>query len=264
MVDTCAPHPWARAQSQPPRGEKIKSILLLFTLCDLFAHRHTLDIYTTQTRTSSVIYAPFADQTKMHKTEKQHHNTIFFNTTAWGSHPYASPEGPRTTPSKKRQRWATVGPLGAAMRLTALRQPPKDVSGPKNPRHMKRKSIPTDLHTSPLCYCKHTSPESKKCRRAGQHAASQGGAEHATHSTDISIPVPELTKRKSGTRRNHLYPNLAPNKTSTRYQCLHAHNTRQEPLARRGMATRCNLNTEGGRTHGLTPQRTGNTRLPCQ
>ncbi len=122
MVDKCAPHPWARAQSQPSRGEKIKSILLLFTLCDLFEHRHTPDIYTKRTRTTSVIHPPFADQTKTHKNEAQHHNTVFFYIIAWRSHPYASPEGLGTTPSKKCQRWSRVGPLGAAMRLTALRQ----------------------------------------------------------------------------------------------------------------------------------------------
>jgi hypothetical protein len=103
MVDKCAPHPWARAQSQPPRGEKIKSILLLFTLCDLFAHRHTPDIYTKQTRTSSVIHPPFADQTKMHKTEKQHQDTVFFYSATRGSHPYALFEGHGTTPSEKRR-----------------------------------------------------------------------------------------------------------------------------------------------------------------
>jgi len=156
-MDKCALHPWERAQSQPTRGEKIKSILLLFTLCDFFAHRHTPDIYTKQTRTPSVIYPPFADQTKMHKTAKQHHNTVFFITTAWGSYPYASPEGPRTTPSEKCQRWSTVGPLGAAMRLTALRQSPTDFSGPKHPRQIKRKSIPNVLYAPHLCYCKHTS-----------------------------------------------------------------------------------------------------------
>ena len=39
MVDTCALHPWARAQNWPSKGEKIKSILLLFTLCKDFVLR---------------------------------------------------------------------------------------------------------------------------------------------------------------------------------------------------------------------------------
>jgi hypothetical protein len=38
MTDKCAPHPWARAQNRPSKGKKIKSILLLFALCDLFEH----------------------------------------------------------------------------------------------------------------------------------------------------------------------------------------------------------------------------------
>ena len=141
----------------------MKSILLISILCNLFAHRHTPDTHTKQTRKTSVIYPPFADQTKAHKNKKQHHNTVFFNTKAWGSNPNASSEGLGTTPSKKCQRWSTVGPLGAAMRLTALRQSPKDASGPKHPRQMKRKSKFNDLYSPHLCYCKHTSFESKKC-----------------------------------------------------------------------------------------------------
>ena len=143
---------------------KNKNILLLFTLCALFAHRHTPDIYTKWTRTTSVIFPPFEDQTETHKNETKHHNTVFFNTTSRGSRPYDSPEGHGTTPSENCQRWSTVGPLGAAIQLTALQ-------GRKPPRQMKQKSIPNDLYSTLLYYCKYTSTESEKCGRAGHYAA---------------------------------------------------------------------------------------------
>ena len=63
MVDMCAPHPWARAQSQPSRGKKIKSIFLFFSLCNLFAPRVTSDSNTKQTRILNVIFPPYEDQT---------------------------------------------------------------------------------------------------------------------------------------------------------------------------------------------------------
>ena len=123
MVGNCSPHPWARAQNQPSKGEKMKSIFLLSIMCNLFALRETPYSCTKQTRTIRVIFPPFADQPETNKNEIKRHNTVFFYTKAWGSHPYASPERHGTTPSRKCQRWSTVGPLGAAMLLTASRQP---------------------------------------------------------------------------------------------------------------------------------------------
>ena len=158
-----------------------------------------------------MIYPLFADQTKVHKSKKRHHNTVFFNTTTWGSHPYASPEGHGTTPSEKCQRWSTVGPLGAAMRLTALRQSPKDISGPMNSRHMKRKSTPNYKYSTLLCYCKHTPTKSKKCGRAGYYAVPQSGAVRATHITCKSNPLLELATRNTGARRDHLPLHPDPN-----------------------------------------------------
>jgi hypothetical protein len=148
MVDNCAPHPWARAQNQPLKDEKIKSIFLLSIMCNLFALRETPDSYAKQTRTISVIFPPFADQTETNKNEIKHHNTVFLHTKTWDSHPYASPEEPRTTPSEKCQRWPIVGPLGAAMRLTALRQSSTYISGLKHPKQMQTNSIPNDSYST--------------------------------------------------------------------------------------------------------------------
>ncbi len=98
------------------------------------------------------------------------------------------------------------------MRLTAVRQSPKDVSGPMNPRQMKRKSIPNDLYSPHLCFCKHTSSELENLWRARQYDTPQGGAVQAPHSNDLSNPLHVLTTRNSGTRRDHMSLNLAPNK----------------------------------------------------
>ena len=158
------------------KRRKIKSILLLFTMCSLFTPRETPDVNTKHTRITSVIFPPYAHQTHMKKNETKHHNTVFLNTKTWEPHPNASPEGPRTTPYEKYQRWSVVRPLGAAMRLTALRQPPKDASGPKHTRQMNSNPTPKDLYSPPFCDNKHIPTYSKKGGRAGLHAAQYGGA----------------------------------------------------------------------------------------
>ena len=159
LVDKCALHPWARAQNQPSKGKKIKSILLLSTLCSFFAPQETLDLITKKTRIVSVIYSLTEDQAET----KKKHNTVFFNTKLWDSHPFASPEGSGTIPSKTCERWSNTEPLGAAMRLTALRPSPTYVS--RQPKHfwqMKSKSKPNDLYSPLLYHCKPTSSESAK------------------------------------------------------------------------------------------------------
>ncbi len=162
MVDICTPHPWARAQSQPSKGKKINGILLLFTLCSLFAPREPPDIITKQTRTVSVIFPPYAYQTETHKNKITHYNPVFLYTTAWGSHPHASLEGLGTTPSGKCLGGSTPGPLGAAMRPKALRQPPNESLGPMNPRLQKRMANIKDLPSPHVCHHKHPSPYSAK------------------------------------------------------------------------------------------------------
>jgi len=77
MVDKCAPHPWARAQNRPLKGKKIKSILLLSTLCNFLALRETPYLQVKQTRITSVIYPPSKDQTETNKT-KQTITTLYF------------------------------------------------------------------------------------------------------------------------------------------------------------------------------------------
>ncbi len=139
MTDKCALHPWVKAQNRPLKGEKVKSIILLFILCSI-APRETPDQNTKRTRNTSVIYSPKEEHTEKEKNENNHHKPVFLNTNKRDSYPYASPEGPRTTPSEICQRWFVVRPRGAAMRLSALRQPPKDISRPKQPRQSKKKT----------------------------------------------------------------------------------------------------------------------------
>ncbi len=132
-MDKCAPHPWARAQTQPLSGKKIKSILLLFCLCNFFAQRNTPDPHTNYTRTQSVIYVTQSDQSKnggdQEKYNKLHHN-VSPDTKTRDFHPYASPEGPEVPGTRWRNG---TGPLGAAMRLSALGQTLNEYS-----RHPKR------------------------------------------------------------------------------------------------------------------------------
>jgi len=166
MMDKCDSHLWARAQNQPSKREKMKSILLLSTLCSLlFAFRETPDLQTKHARTTSVIYPPSTYQSETNKTKKKHHNTVFLNTKPWDSTPYASLEGSGTTLSEKCQRWPNTRPLGAAMRLTALHLFPTDIFRQSmNSMQLKPKpKPPNDLYPHLLCDSKHVSPESGKC-----------------------------------------------------------------------------------------------------
>jgi hypothetical protein len=161
---------------------------------------------------TSVIYSLTEAQTKTHINDKHHHNTVFFNTTAWGSHPHASPEGHGTTPSEKCQRWSTAGPLGAAMRPTALRQTPKDSPRPMNLRLKKRKPTTIDSPSPHICHRKTLSADTEKSRRTGQYGTPKSGAIQAPHSANMYYPLSEPTTRTTGTCESHLPTNFAPNK----------------------------------------------------
>jgi len=100
------------------------------------------------------------------------------------------------------------------MRLTALRQSPKDISGPKHPRQMQQNLIRNDSYSTLLSNCKPISSESGKCGRARPCAAPYGGAVREPRSTDQFNPLPELTTLDLGTCKDHLFPNPAPTKNS--------------------------------------------------
>ena len=162
-----------KAQKRPSNGEKIKSILLLFTMYNLLAHRHTEDRHTKWTRITCVIYSTPKDPTDMGETSINLHHRVFLNTQTWDSHPNASPEGPGTSPSEKYQRWPNTRPLGAAMRLTALRKSPTDISKQqKNSKHLK--IIPEPLKGSCpqlLCKCRSNALHREKRGSRGLRAA---------------------------------------------------------------------------------------------
>jgi len=138
------------------------------------------------------------------------------------------------TPYEKCQRWSTIGPHGAAIRPTALRQSPKDVSGPKNPMQMKHKSIPNDLYSPHLCYCNHTSSKSGKMLESWTVRCS--ARRRPTLPTDLT---PCLNQQHATQGPAEITCSLTQHliKTSPKYQCLQALNTRQEPSARGGPLT---------------------------
>ena len=197
MADKCAPHPWAKAQSRPSNGKKIKSILLLFSLCTLFAPRVTPDSITKRTRTLSVIFPPQEAQTELNKYKTKHHNPVFLNTTAWDSHPHASPEGLGTTPSAGSQRRSAARSLGAAMRLTALRHPkesPKLLTrNPKNSRPKITPKLPDRSNKTAPQGNVPVLPNPGKPRR-GDYRGEQYGPDASCASTLI-IPHNETTNK---------------------------------------------------------------------
>ena len=133
MTDICAPHPWVKAQNRPSNGEKIKSIQLLSTLCNSFAHRYFPDKHTKYTRTKSVIYLR---QTTEHSNEnypKTTHHNVFLNPGKRDLRPNASPEEAGRTPLKGNEWRLQDGTLGAAMWLKASSQATPEIT-----RHPKK------------------------------------------------------------------------------------------------------------------------------
>jgi hypothetical protein len=126
----CSP-PLGEGAKPATKREKIKGIILLSIPCNLFAPRDTPDLHTKRTRNTSVIYSTKEEQAKKENKEKQVSQPCILKYTQRDPPPYASPEGPGTHPSAKCQRWSAARPLGAAMRLTASRQP-YDISRQKN------------------------------------------------------------------------------------------------------------------------------------
>ena len=144
-------------------GRKNKKHFLLNFVCNLFAYRQTRDVHTRQTRTTSVIFPPYADKTDQNKTSQ--HSILQYKT--WDTHPYASSEGTETTSLGKYMRRSTTRSLGAAMGLTALRQTEDISRHPTTYKHQK--PIPDLKIYSPShlpCKCKSISANKEKCGRA--------------------------------------------------------------------------------------------------
>jgi hypothetical protein len=115
-------------------------------MCSFFALRYTPDTHPKMTSTIRVIYSTPNNPTKTKEINTDLHHDVFrINTQPEDLHPYASPEGFGITPYEGYQWWPKTGPLGAAMRLTALRKSPKEITRhPKNSRHQKMKTKPPD------------------------------------------------------------------------------------------------------------------------
>ena len=178
-------------------------------MCSIFALREIPDLNTKQTRITSVVYSTTEDQTATTENKKNHHKPVLLNTNKRDSCPYASPERPVTAPSGKCQRRSTVRPLGAAMRLTASSQPPKDITRPKQTRQPKQ--IPNLLkNTNPHHPndCNYASSEAGKHRNAGIHFSPY--AVRGPTNTDTHF-LPDTPTFSTGICQRIL-PHLKPNK----------------------------------------------------
>jgi len=142
------------------------------------------------------------------------HNTVFFNAKSWDSHPYASPKGHGTTPSEKYHRWSNTRPLEAAMRLTALRFPPNDISRhPKNSGHLKTTPKPPNGSCPQFpCDCKPTPANTRKCGSARPRDAPYGAATQAPYRLAYFNPLLELNTPNAHTCKNHMFSNTSTNK----------------------------------------------------
>jgi hypothetical protein len=65
---------------------------------------------------------------------------VFLNTEKKDLHTYASLEGARRTPPKGDEWLLRIGTLGAAMRLKALSQAPKDIQASQNLHATKKET----------------------------------------------------------------------------------------------------------------------------
>jgi hypothetical protein len=123
-----------------------------------------------------VIYSSPNDPAETKENTTNLHHVVFFNIKLRELHPFAYSEGHGTTLSEGYQCWPKTGPLGAAMRLTALRQSPKEVTRhpknskhPKKPRHPKNRLEPPDY--SCLRNCGLVLSPTGKNVRVEQHGA---------------------------------------------------------------------------------------------
>ena len=97
------------------------------------------------------------------------------------------------------------------MRLTALRQPPKDSPRPMHPRLKHRKSTAKDSPPPHLCHCKTLLAETKKRWRPVQYGTQKVGAVQAPHITDLLYSLPELKTPTTWNHESHLRLNYTPN-----------------------------------------------------
>ena len=187
---------------------------MLFTLCDLFAHRYTPDRQTKLTRMTSVFYSTLKDPTETGQNKTNMHHRVFLNTHTRDSHPTASPEGPRTTPSEKCQRWFNARPLGAAMRLTAVRRSPKEFSKLKNSGHPKSTpKLPNGSRPQLLCKRRIIFPCTEGSENAGPRAAPCDSV-RAPGIHVCSHPLPKLITIGAGACYNRMIPSIVTKKLS--------------------------------------------------
>ena len=114
------------------------------------------------------------------------------------------------------------------MRLTALRQPPKDISRTKQPRQIKL----TSRHLKPIldtqndsfatlpCVCNPTSANTGKRGRTRQRCAPYGEAAQAPSKTARQNPLPELPTINTDPRNYSTPTNTAAKNLPPRFQLL--------------------------------------------
>ena len=170
-----------------------------------------------------------------------------FNTNKRDSYPYASPERHGTTPSGMYQRWSTTGPLGAGMRLTALRHSTKDISRPKQPRQPKRNPEPlNDIYPQPSNDCRPASPEAGKIESNGMHNTPYGGVVREPTDPVCSKYLPERPTFTTRTCKKHMFPEKKPNNPLPTVPL--STDTQQQPKTSRvgSLTTRCSFEPELG------------------
>ena len=161
-----------------------------------------------------MIYSPLKDHTETNKNKTNLHNIVSLNTKPWDSHPYASPEGPGTTPYEKYQSWSNTGPLGAAMRLTSVRQSPKDISRhPKNSGNLKTTPEPQNESFSQLfCDCIPNSLDTGKCGSERMRAVPYDNSVRTPSIHACSHPYLNQQPIVARTYRDHMFSDTETNK----------------------------------------------------
>ena len=197
--------------------------------------RDTRPKHETNTQHKRDLFAKRRTNRKGKKNKNNHHNPVFFHTNKRDSYPYASPEGHGTTPSKMCQRWSAVRPLGAAMRLTVLRQSFDISRQSTNSRHTKPIPDPQKDSLPQLpCECKPISANTKKIKSAGPNYAPYGGATRNARKPAHPSPLSEPITLTTGTRKIHMSPNAKTNRHFPRVQLLtNAHCPMEKSLEQR-------------------------------
>ena len=161
------------------------------------------------------------------------------------------------------------------MRLTASRQPPKDITRPKQPRQPKQNPDPlNNIYPQPSNDCKPSPTKAGKIESTGMHNTPYGGAVREPSDPVYPKYLLELPTLTTGTSKNHMFPDAKANNhlpavpmptyTQQQIETSGAVSPDNEMRPRAGAGMSALLPTLGDRRHSDTAHATCSARTQEQ